>query len=342
MAQRRRRSPVGSGPAGRGRRPLASALLGAAAVASAPLLRSGLAAAAWVPAAAPPEAGLRGRGGPRRAAAGGAGGGAWGEALEAQRERAGALLGQLAELEQKLGGAARAGAEAAAVRAACEEGSADDQAFERLSAANTALQAVLIELEAVARLPPVVDERPISLPQGSRLAGLDVPVDVLPPVGDFSDWALVPGAAHVRVTLPLDDNQAVLWGSDLTPYFDAGGERLMVFIAEMPLGMQIGTAERPPEAPAVSNLNAIVVEAVGERSEAERLGIRPGDFVRAVSRMGPGLEPSFFDKMLGAEPVRVKDVVKVDGLSADEVSMAMLSNRDGPDGKLTLLLERPP
>uniref|UniRef100_A0A7S1SEG0 PDZ domain-containing protein n=1 Tax=Alexandrium catenella TaxID=2925 RepID=A0A7S1SEG0_ALECA len=264
----------------------------------------------------------------------------WGEALEVQRERSEALLARLGDLRAKLGGRRLEG-ESAAVRKLREDSSGGSDAFEKLRAANDALQGGLEGLEGIARLPPVVDARPPSLPEDSRLAGLDVPVDVLPPVGDFGDRALVPGAPHVRVTLPLDDDQAVLWGSDLTPFFDQEGDRLMVFVAELPLGMQVGEAERPAEAP-VRSLSAIVVEAVGERGQAERLGIRPGDYLRAVSRMGDGIEPGFLDKMLGAEAVKMKDVLKVDGLTVQEVTEAILSNEGSPDGKLTLLLERPP
>lgn len=42
------------------------------------------------------------------------------------------------------------------------------------------------------------------------------------------------------------------------------------------------------------------------KSEADVLGIQPGDVLRAVSYVGTGPEPGWLDKMLGAEPIPMK------------------------------------
>merc|ERR1719217_2021631 len=80
------------------------------------------------------------------------------------------------------------------------------------------------------------------------------------------------------------DPNPSFWGCDLTPLFDDDGSRLMVFVASLPLEFEIGAAVRPPEAPAAPG-DLIVVEAVKPGGQAEYLGIREGDVVRAVTRM---------------------------------------------------------
>ncbi|CAE8658005.1 unnamed protein product, partial [Polarella glacialis] len=152
--------------------------------------------------------------------------------------------------------------------------------------------------------------------------------------------ALVAGAAHVRVSLPLDMNGGFMWGCDVTPLF-GGGERLMAFTAFLPLGLQLAAAPRPRDAPAAEG-EVLVVEDVARGSEAELVGILPGDVLRALSYMGQGPEPSWLDKALGAQAMPMKTVMKCDGRAVDEVTTALLSNRDSPDGMITLMLERPP
>ena len=53
---------------------------------------------------------------------------------------------------------------------------------------------------------------PSFVPGSGRLAGDPVTIDVLPPVVETDGPALVPGAAHVRVSLPLRDNSELMLG----------------------------------------------------------------------------------------------------------------------------------
>lgn len=266
----------------------------------------------------------------------------WKDALVAERERSELLFAELAEvagedqLEKEASALRRLGdGQFGARPEECALIWGEDE-FEQLRACNDALQQGIDRLRGASRQPP-----PEAGPSGSgRLDGIGVAVESLPPVPTSGEFALVAGAPHVRVSLPLGLN-GLMWGSDLTPLFDEEGERLMVFVATLPLGMRIATADRPSQAPAWDG-GVIVVEAVSPSSEAERIGIRPGDFLRAVSYMAPGEEPGFLDKMLGAEAMKMPQVLKVDGLGCEEVTEALVSNTETPDGTLTLLLERPP
>eukprot|EP00929_Paragymnodinium_shiwhaense_P082108 TRINITY_DN43151_c0_g1_i1.p1 TRINITY_DN43151_c0_g1~~TRINITY_DN43151_c0_g1_i1.p1 ORF type:complete len:367 (+),score=93.82 TRINITY_DN43151_c0_g1_i1:55-1155(+) len=264
---------------------------------------------------------------------------AWQEAAQAEQDRTQLLLQKLTSLEKTLGGE-RLPAEAAEARQVYEESSTQPGAdvYQRLRACNERLEEGIRGLETLASTPNEAYE----FAGSTRLTGIDVPVDVLPPVWDNNDPALVPGAPHVRVSLPLDDAGNLMWGSDLTPFFDDAGDRLIAFHANLPLGMKIAEVARPAEAPEVPGGQVIIVEGVGERSEAERLGIRAGDYLRAVSRMGPGIEPDMLNKFLGAPTIPLKEVLKCDDVSIEEVTDALLSHRDSPDGQLTLLFERPP
>jgi len=152
--------------------------------------------------------------------------------------------------------------------------------------------------------------------------------------------ALIPGAAHVRVSLPLVDNSEVMWGCDLTPLYDETGSRLMSFTAFLPLGMRLAGQSRPAALPP-ADADLVVVEEVDLRGEADVLGIRAGDVLRAVSYVGTGPEPGWLDQMLGAKAMPMKKVMKCDGRSVEEVTEALQSNRESPDGRLVLLLERP-
>ena len=69
-------------------------------------------------------------------------------------------------------------------------------------------------------------------------------IDILPPVRETDGPALVPGAAHVRVSLPLKDNSELMWGSDLTPLYEPTGARLMCFTAFLPLGIRLVEVQR--------------------------------------------------------------------------------------------------
>merc|ERR1712232_22138 len=242
----------------------------------------------------------------------------WQEAAAAERERTQLLLQKLAGLQDVLGGS-RLEEEAQEARRVLDEGTAGDdgafqaESFERLRACNQRLEEGIQGLETIASKPSEAYE----FGKSTRLTGLDVTVDVLPPVWNQDDPALVPGAPHVRVSLPLDEAGALMWGSDLTPFFDDEGARLIAFHASIPLGMRIGVADRPAEAPEAPG-QVIVVQGVGERSEAERLGIQAGDYLRAVSFLGDGIEPDPLNAFLGAKAVPLKEVLKCDTLSIEE------------------------
>ena len=51
-----------------------------------------------------------------------------------------------------------------------------------------------------------------------------------------------------------------------------------------------------------------MVDTVDPRGEADLLGIRSGDVLRAVSYVGTGPEPGWLDRMLGAEAMPMKKV----------------------------------
>ena len=85
---------------------------------------------------------------------------------------------------------------------------------------------------------------PSFVPTSGRLAGDPVTIDILPPVRETDGPALVPGAAHVRVSLPLKDNSELMWGSDLTPLYEPTGARLMCFTAFLPLGIRLVEVQR--------------------------------------------------------------------------------------------------
>lgn len=265
----------------------------------------------------------------------------WKEAVAAERSRSELLLEQLSglqgaftekQLEEEAANTRRS-YEACAI-----EWSADG--FEELKGCNDALEQGIQNLKGVATK---ATSPSVTSWTGTRLAGMEFDIDIMSPVSESNELALVAGAPHVRCSLPLSDNGSVMWGSDLTPFFDESGDRLMAFIAFLPLGMNLKNAPRPVEAP-VGQGDAVVVDAVAKGSEAEVAGIKVGDYVRAVSLMGAGFEPTWFEKLLGAEAVPLKSVMKVDGLPAKEVIAALESNTDSPDGlaTVTLLLERPP
>eukprot|EP00913_Durusdinium_trenchii_P034129 g31943.t1 len=60
---------------------------------------------------------------------------------------------------------------------------------------------------------------------------------------------------------------------------------------------------------------------------------RSGDVLRAVSYVGAGPEPGWLDKMLGAEAMPMKQVMKCDGRPLEEVIEALQSNSKNPDGE---------
>lgn len=259
----------------------------------------------------------------------------WQEASQAERGRSELLLSKLEDLEG-------VGSEQLrqkclelqeAVRSLLEAEGASQSSFEQLRESNDQLEEALQELQNPGRssLPSFVPD--------AALPGDPVRIDVLPPARETDGPALLPGEAHVRVSLPLVDNGEVMWGCDLTPLFEESGDRLMFFTAFLPLGLQLTSAPRPSELPGSAEL--IRVEAVEPKGEAELLGIRSGDVLRAVSYVGAGPEPGWLDKMLGAEAMPMKQVMKCDGRPLEEVIEALQSNSKNPDGRLVLLLERP-
>ena len=116
---------------------------------------------------------------------------------------------------------------------------------------------------------------PSFVPGSGRLAGDPVTIDILPPVRETDGPALVPGAAHVRVSLPLKDNSELMWGSDLTPLYDDRGGRLMCFTAFLPLGLRLVEVQRPSDVPP-AEADLVVVLSVDPKSEADSLGIQVG------------------------------------------------------------------
>ena len=120
----------------------------------------------------------------------------WQEALEAERARAELLL-----LEAQ--GTEGCGELAEALQAMLQRPTeASESSFEALRGANDELNDALQGARApqIASLP--------SLDVGQALPGEFVRIDLLPPVRESDGPALVPGAAHVRVSLPLVDNGA--------------------------------------------------------------------------------------------------------------------------------------
>ena len=63
-----------------------------------------------------------------------------------------------------------------------------------------------------------------------------------------------------------------------------------------------------PAALPPADADLVVVEEVDPRGEADALGIRAGDVLRAVSYVGTGPEPGWLDQMLGAEAMPMKKV----------------------------------
>eukprot|EP00434_Breviolum_minutum_P031188 symbB.v1.2.027581.t1/scaffold2840.1/size69153/6 len=263
-----------------------------------------------------------------------AGSSLWQEAYDTERSRSDLLLSKLKDLED-LGARESCGALEEVLQDLLEQSPlASQESFDALRRANDQLDEALQELQSP-RLPSSLP----SLVPSSKLPGDPVTIDVLPPVRETDGPALVPGAAHVRVSLPLVDNSEVMWGCDLTPLYDEVGSRLMSFTAFLPMGMQLTSFPRPSDLPGDADL--VMVEEVESKGEADVIGIQAGDILRAVSYVGTGPEPGWLDKMLGAEAMPMKKVMKCDGRSIDEVTDALQSNRDSPDGRLVLLLERP-
>lgn len=63
-----------------------------------------------------------------------------------------------------------------------------------------------------------------------------------------------------------------------------------------------------PAALPPADADLVVVEEVDLRGEADVLGIRAGDVLRAVSYVGTGPEPGWLDQMLGAKAMPMKKV----------------------------------
>eukprot|EP00435_Cladocopium_sp_Y103_P035745 s420_g9.t1 len=91
-----------------------------------------------------------------------------------------------------------------------------------------------------------------------------------------------------------------------------------VTIDVLPAVRETDGQSRPAALPP-ADADLVVVEGVDPRSEADVLGIRAGDVLRAVSYVGTGPEPGWLDKMLGAEAMPMKKVMKCDGRSVEEV-----------------------
>lgn len=265
----------------------------------------------------------------------------WRQALAAERERSEVIFAQLEDLQDKLTGT-QLEEEASAARTIYEDCAVQwgAQEFEQLQECNNRLQDGIQRLQRGASSPAEKGSSlPSWLPKGARVEGIEVAVDSLPPVLESEGSALLAGAPHVRVSLPLDGNGGLMWGCDLTPFFDGDGDNLIAFTAFHPLGMKIAQAPRPLVAPQAEG-TVLVVEAVDEGSEAEVVGIKQGDFLRAVSYMGSGPQPSFLDGLLGAQPMQIKKILKCNDHPAQEVIDALESNKGSPDGMVTLLLER--
>jgi len=262
----------------------------------------------------------------------------WREVLAAERARSELLLDQLEESKAAIAGtplemeveSARALWEECAVTWGASE-------YESLKACNEGLQRGIERLRSGQSLDGAPG--PATESGSGRLDGIGVVVEVMRPVTQSDDLALIPGAPHVRISLPLG-MRGLMWGSDLTPLFDEEGARLMAFMEDAPFYLELEAAPRPVQAPEGSG-DVIVVKSVGQSSQAERTGIRPGDYVRAVSYMSPGEEPDFLNSMLGATRVPVPAILKCDGLTVDQVIAAMETNIKSAEGSVTLLLERP-
>lgn len=268
-------------------------------------------------------------------------GDAWEQAVAAERSRSDLLFAEVEKLQGEFTGSnlEKEVAEARDVYTECTV-KWTSEGFQDIKACNDRLEEGIRALKGIATKATTAS---VTSWKGTRLAGMEFDIDVLPPVSESEERALVPGAPHVRASLPLSDNGGLMWGSDLTPFFDDRGDRLIAFIAFLPLGLQVKNVPRPGEAPEWEG-DAVVVDVVAKGSEAEVAGIEPGDYVRAVSCMGVGIEPNWFESFLGATAVPMKSVKKVDGLPAQEVLEALASNAQSPDGlsTVTLLLERPP
>jgi len=229
--------------------------------------------------------------------------------------------------------------------------------YKPLQESNNRLQESINKASRAASEPEEEEEaQPSSLPSflpkwaKTRLAGMEVSVDELPPVVASDEAAVIAQAAIVRVTMPLGDLggfNELLWGADVTPFYDEEGDRLMVFIVPFsfgpyPVGLKFSNGPRPAEAP-IGQGDAVRVESVIEGSDADKAGIKAGDYLRAFSYMKDPPEPSFIDNILGAtgpaEPL--KAVHKCDAWEVAEVEKALLTNKGSPDDEITLLLERP-
>eukprot|EP00403_Amphidinium_massartii_P010790 CAMPEP_0178410256 /NCGR_PEP_ID=MMETSP0689_2-20121128/20884_1 /TAXON_ID=160604 /ORGANISM="Amphidinium massartii, Strain CS-259" /LENGTH=360 /DNA_ID=CAMNT_0020031423 /DNA_START=48 /DNA_END=1130 /DNA_ORIENTATION=+ len=231
--------------------------------------------------------------------------------------------------------------------------------FKPLQTSNNKLQesiSIANQKEPVVEEQPVISSLPSYLPKWykQRPAGLDINVDVLPPVPRSEDPAVIGQAANLRVTMPIFDLgglDELLWGADVTPFFDDDGDQLIVIILPFslgpyPAGVRLANADRPLVAPEGKG-NTVVVESVIEGSEADKAGIKAGDYLRAFSYMKDPQEPSFLDQtidnFLGSTgpDAPLKAVIKCDTWAVEDVEKKLLTNRNSPDGEITLLLERP-
>lgn len=264
----------------------------------------------------------------------------WNEALVTEQSRSEVLLSQLDELGDAITGSAVENEFEAARKffAEWESRPGSQEAFEQLRACNDQLQKSLKAVQAPGQ--KVVSSAPSLIPGGTdRLPGDAVKREIMPPVTKSDEPALVAGAPHVRVSLPLMFNGGLMWGCDISPLFDSTGDRLMVFTAFLPIGMSLRSVPRPPDVPQAPG-DLVVVDFVSPGGEADELGIEEGDFLRAVSYMDDGPQPGLLDSFLGAKPEFMKQVKKCDGLSVQEVRDALNSNREAPEGMINLLLER--
>lgn len=277
----------------------------------------------------------------RRAAASSDSNELWEEALVTERSRSEVLLSTLDELGDTILGTGVEDELVAARKffAEWESGPGSQESFEQLRACNDQLQKSLRAVGAPEI--KVVSSAPSLIPGGTdRLPGDAVKLEILPPVKTSSEPALVAGAPHVRVSLPLMFNGGLMWGCDISPLFDTSGDRLMVFTAFLPIGMGLQSVPRPPNVPQAPG-DLVVVDFVSPGGEADELGIQEGDVLRAVSYMGLGPQPGLLDSFMGAKPELMKQVKKCDGLPVQEVRDALNSNREAPEGMINLLMERP-
>mmetsp|Transcript_62455 Transcript_62455/g.116003 ORF Transcript_62455/g.116003 Transcript_62455/m.116003 type:complete len:350 (-) Transcript_62455:56-1105(-) len=228
--------------------------------------------------------------------------------------------------------------------------------YKPLQASNNRLQESINKASRASSEPEEEEAKPSSLPSflpkwaKTRLAGMDVNVDEIPPVVASDEAAVIAQAAIVRVTMPLGDLggfNELLWGADVTPFYDDEGDRLMVFtvpfsLGPYPVGLKFSNEPRPEEAP-IGQGNTVRVESVLEGSDADKAGIKAGDYLRAFSYMKDPPEPSFIDNILGSTgpEAPLKAVHKCDAWEVDAVEKALLTNKVSPDREITLLLERP-